>query len=106
MLETGSVKCPTPHVSEPLPLCKVEVRKRADVRGVNHRRQIYGVLASWQLPIGWSSPKRQVPSAPTDGRGMAVAYSVDVDHNPNRVDVLEAFEFCAPLLSGIGTTRG
>src|SRR6267143_1098714 len=74
MLETGSVKCPTPHVSEPLPLCKVEVRKRADVRGVNHRRQIYGALASWQLPIGWRSPKRQVPAAPTDGLGMAVAF--------------------------------
>src|SRR6266478_2026505 len=56
MLETGSVKCPTPHVSEPLPLGKVEVRKRADVRGVNHERQIYGALTGWQLPIGWQDP--------------------------------------------------
>src|SRR5690348_6759290 len=25
-------------------------RKRADVRGVNHRRQIYGALTGWQWP--------------------------------------------------------
>src|SRR5260370_11340107 len=87
MLETGSVKCPTPHVSEPLPLCKVEVRKRANVRGVNHRRQIYGVLASWQLPIGWRSPKRQVPSAPTDGPGMAGVLIMERDQQGKKTKV-------------------
>src|SRR5260370_37807387 len=100
MLETGSVKCPTPHVSEPLPLCKVEVRKRANVRGVNHRRQIYGVLASWQLPIGWRSPKRQVPSAPTDGPGMAVAQVVDVTRNEKKGEVLLILGFTPPLNAG------
>src|SRR5437773_6389867 len=26
--------------------------KRADVRGINHRRQIYGALTGWQWPTG------------------------------------------------------
>jgi len=60
VFETGSVKCPTPHVREPLPLGKVEVRKRAAVRGVNHGRQIYGALAGWQLPTGWQPQQDQL----------------------------------------------
>jgi len=46
VLETGSVECPAPGMSQPLSLCEVEERglqlglKRADVRGVNHASDI------------------------------------------------------------------
>ena len=53
-------------MSQPLSLCEVEERglqlrrKRADVRGVNHRRQIYSALTGWQLPTGWQDAQNQL----------------------------------------------
>src|SRR3989442_3944147 len=35
-------------------------RKRADVRGVNHRRQIYSALTGWQLPTRRQGPQDQL----------------------------------------------
>src|SRR5689334_25400175 len=49
-------------------------RKRADVRGINHRRQIYGPLTGWQWPTGRLSARSEERRVGKECRSRWSAY--------------------------------